>query len=1243
MAGPVPLRRFVLIQITSATILPVVVIAMLIWWIMVPQLRTSISLQHQSLARSIAGEILAHLMGGERQLVTLADVLVGEETYSASQLTAFLDAGCGEGDLFETIYIVKGEDKTIGNIGLARASRSRRDDLLGIDISGHKVYKIALQELRTVWSETFLSTVSSHLAVALAVPLPARAIVGEITLDNLSEFISQLPVETGLLTMVLDRQGRIVADSQQERWGEQLELAALPASGSKSSTASVSQPFDLDGVHMVGSMVDVERMGWKVLVAQPYAMAFKPLQSVFLMMASGLAFALMVALAVAWIQSKRLGSLVLFYTGQAKSIAGGEYDLQWPPAKTLEYQELGENLRSMAQRIRQREQQLLASETHMRITLDSIGDGVIVTDTEGAITRLNPVAEKLTGWSSREAAGRPLSEIFQIVNSRTGQAVENPVDEVLSSGRIVGLANPTRLIARNGEEYQIADSRAPIRHADGRMAGVVLVFRDVGETYARERKLRESERRLRKLTDNVPGVVIQFRATRDHIYTNEFLSAKTAEIFGLDPDSETIFKDFYLHIPDAEKKAYTDSLHTAVETGAPWAYEGHFIRPDGETIWFSGHAVPHNEGDTLVFCGVLLDISDRKRMEDVLRESEERYRTIHDASFGGIFIHEQGIVLECNQGLSEITGYTLDELIGMDALNTLVAPDSRVTVREKIASGYGQPYDAEGVRKDGTIYPLNIQGKNIPYRGRIVRAVEYRDITEKKLAEETLQQNYFQLKAIYNTLPVIIWSLDENGIFTLSEGRELETIGMQSGDVVGMSVFDLYKDNPLIIEKTKTALKGQFCEYETEVSGAIFHSFLTPFYNENNMVCGLHGIAINITEKKLAETELRNLRNYLNNIINSMPSAIVGVDTRGRVTQWNRQAEQITGRLSHQVVAKPLSSVFAELTDQMADIRTAIKERRVITSPKIARKLEQETRYEDVTIFPLVTNGVEGAVIRVDDVTERVRLEEMLVQNEKMLSIGGLAAGMAHEINNPLAGILQNAAVLSNRLFMDLPANRKAADTAGITLAAMRHYLELRKLPEMIDNINNSGLRATAIVKNMLGFARKGDRSVSSHDLGTLLDLTIELVEADYDMKKNYDFKKIRIIREYDEAGTEVPCEAGKIQQVFMNLLKNGAEAMAGVGATAMAEENQGPPMFTLRTKADGNWVQVEIEDNGPGMDEKTRRSIFEPFFTTKPVGKGTGLGLSVSYFIITEDHGGKMEVRAPESGGARFVIRLPR
>jgi signal transduction histidine kinase len=194
----------------------------------------------------------------------------------------------------------------------------------------------------------------------------------------------------------------------------------------------------------------------------------------------------------------------------------------------------------------------------------------------------------------------------------------------------------------------------------------------------------------------------------------------------------------------------------------------------------------------------------------------------------------------------------------------------------------------------------------------------------------------------------------------------------------------------------------------------------------------------------------------------------------------------------------------------------------------------------------------------------------------------------------------------------------------------------------MIQSVIESGSRASRIVDNMLSFSRKSESKFIPHSLTTLLDRTIEIAENDYDLKKRYDFRRIRIVREYGEGVSEVPCEESKIQQVFLNLVKNAAEAIhekhGGRHANSAGEE----PRLHLRVIRDGEMVRVEIEDNGAGMRERTRRRVFEPFFTTKDVGFGIGLGLSVSYFIVTENHGGKMTVESTPGKGSKFVVSLP-
>jgi signal transduction histidine kinase len=400
-------------------------------------------------------------------------------------------------------------------------------------------------------------------------------------------------------------------------------------------------------------------------------------------------------------------------------------------------------------------------------------------------------------------------------------------------------------------------------------------------------------------------------------------------------------------------------------------------------------------------------------------------------------------------------------------------------------------------------------------------------------------------------------------------------------------------------------------------------------------------LAQEVDKRKKTQEALRESSSVLNATFESISDGVLVVTGNGQVSHYNSRFAELWSIPDTVLATGDDAAMIDYVSSQLVDpkgFETKIKE--LYQSASLS---EDTLHFKDGRIverfsYPLREDGREtGRAWFFRDVTERVRLEEMMIQSEKMLSIGGLAAGMAHEVNNPLAGIQQSASVLKNRLLGDFPGNHQAADMAGTTLATIRQYLELRKLPEMLDGIDTSCERAASIVRNMLGFARKSDRVHSIQDLGALLDQTIELARTDFDLKKQYDFKRIKIVKQFDATVAPVPCDPGKLQQVFLNILKNGAEAMV---------ETPGDPQhptITLRILDDGEWVRVEIEDNGPGMADKTRRSIFDPFFTTKPVGRGTGLGLSVSYFIITEDHGGELGAYKAEGGGTRFLIRLPK
>jgi signal transduction histidine kinase len=270
------------------------------------------------------------------------------------------------------------------------------------------------------------------------------------------------------------------------------------------------------------------------------------------------------------------------------------------------------------------------------------------------------------------------------------------------------------------------------------------------------------------------------------------------------------------------------------------------------------------------------------------------------------------------------------------------------------------------------------------------------------------------------------------------------------------------------------------------------------------------------------------------------------------------------------------------------------------------------------------------------DISETKAMQQMMVQTEKMLSIGGIAAGIAHEINNPLGIVLQASQNLAQRSRVDFPKNLAVAESIGLDMSLMAEYMKARKLDMFIQDIRDAATRASMIIRHMLDFSRRSESRRSECKIETIIDGAIALARSDFDLKKNYDFRKINVSVESDEIVPTINCTETEIEQVLLNLLRNSAQAMA------KAETRIKDPRIDIRVMNRGGWVRIEVEDNGPGIPEDLQSRIMEPFFTTKDPGVGTGLGLSVSYFIVTNGHGGKFSVSSEPGKGTCFVIELP-
>ncbi len=281
--------------------------------------------------------------------------------------------------------------------------------------------------------------------------------------------------------------------------------------------------------------------------------------------------------------------------------------------------------KELEHRVNERTAELKITEENLRTTLNSIGDAVIATNVEGNIVRMNPVAENLTGWQKNEARGKPLTEVFNIINTKTRASVENPVSKVLESGKIVGLANHTMLVSKDGTEYQIADSGAPIHDSKGKISGIVLVFRNVTEEYKMREALRENEQRYRIIMEASLQGVYQVDAMGCIVFANPELSDLTGysltELYGLSLD---------ILIPTGTNKDISDGNIAVLASGKPIVGENAMVHKNGRQIeiYFCCSPVVDESGAYKGFVGSILDITKQKQAEKKIQTSNSLLSSI---------------------------------------------------------------------------------------------------------------------------------------------------------------------------------------------------------------------------------------------------------------------------------------------------------------------------------------------------------------------------------------------------------------------------------------------------------------------------------------------------------------------------------------------------------------------------------------------------------------------------------------
>ena len=482
------------------------------------------------------------------------------------------------------------------------------------------------------------------------------------------------------------------------------------------------------------------------------------------------------------------------------------------------------------------EKRLHRSQENLKATLNSIGDAVIATDTDGRIERMNPVAENLTGWKQEDALGKPLPDVFHIIHAHTEEIADNPVDMVLKSGQIVGLANHTVLVSKNGTRYQIADSGAPIRDSEGNIIGVVLVFRDVTEDYHIREELRQNEDRLSKI------LLASNEGTWDwNLKTNEVhFDRRYYEMAGYKQnDFPHRLEEFQnrIHPDDVEYVMHTADKHLRGKIER-FIVEFRFAKKGGGWIWILGRGIiveRDDNGAPLRFVGTHTDISKRKQIEEKLRTERRRLAyVLEGTNVGSWEWNVQTGETIFNERWAEIIGYTLKELspTNLQTWTRFVHPEDLERsnmLLEKHFRGETDYYECE-VRmkhKDGHWVWVLDRGKVASWTddGKpLLISGTHQDITQRKQASVALHKSLREKENLLNELQhrvknsfSLIISMMNLTSETVKSREALETLRMISSRIQAIS--ELYS----MLYQTESIHNIQMKTYCSKVISTLKH------------------------------------------------------------------------------------------------------------------------------------------------------------------------------------------------------------------------------------------------------------------------------------------------------------------------------------------------------------------------------------------------------------------------------------
>ena len=868
---------------------------------------------------------------------------------------------------------------------------------------------------------------------------------------------------------------------------------------------------------------------------------------------------------------------------------------------------------------------LRASEANLRRVIDTIPSLSWCNLPDGPNEFLSKGWHDYTGMSPEEAHGWGWSASFHPDDL---PPLMNRWQELLVSGEPGEIE--ARIRRHDGEYRWFLIRVAPFRDESGAILRWYGTSTDIHDRKLAEEALRASEAQLRQIIDSTPGLLGVLSPAGEV----EFVSRQNLDYFGLAPEQLKGWRTIDIVHPDDLPRAIAKFTHS-LTTGTPFFDEHRYRRADGEYRWFDVQVYParDTQGRITRWFTFSIDVHDRKLAEEALRASETNLRQTVNSIPGLICtMNPAGEIEELNRPLLEYFGKTPEELRGW-RMTDAVHPDDLPEVIKAYTYSItnGTPYEIEHRcrRADGVYRWFQVRASAVRDADDRITGwyVLLTDIEDRKRAEDALRASETSLREILDSIPGLVCTLSPAGEMEVTNRPFLQYFGTTFEELKDWGNSDAVQPDDMpgvVLEFTNSITTGApyYTEHRCRRADGVYRWFQNsarPMRDTEGRITRWYCLITDIDDRKRAEDELKRSEARHRVLVETASDAVVSIDDSGAIILANPATKRIFGYGPEELIGKSLTVLMPGAMRKLHEtglkryLETGTRHLNWQGTEVTAMRANGEEFPAEVSFGEMISNHRKVFTGFIRDISDKKRAHEELLNSQaelarmtRVVTIGQLTASIAHEVNQPLSGIITNASTCLRMLKSDPPNIDGARETAQRAI--------------------RDGNRASEVITRLRTLFSRKQTEFETLDLNEAAREVITLLSGE--LQRN----EVILKPEFCDRLPAVKGDRVQLQQVILNLLHNASDAMVTV--------NDRPRQLLIRTEPDGTHVIVSVQDSGVGFSPEMSERLFEPFLTTKQGGMGIGLSVSRS---IVEAHQGRLWAARNAGPGATFAFSIPK